>query len=276
MVSCNSGPSEPERPVIAVSILPQKYIVSTIVDTLADVHVIIPPGASPATWEATPSQMKDLGDAIVYFRIGHIGFEQAWISNIMDINPELPVVDLSTNLELRGIEYTHDDHKHHGVDPHIWMSARNMEVMSRKVFNELQKYFPDQKPLLRRNYSKLMLEIKTAGRYADKKLAGHAGESFLIFHPALGYFADAYGLEQLSIEYEGKEPSPAQMKEIIDEANAKGIKTIFVQMEFDKRNAEIIAKEIGGQVVVINPLSEAWPYEMENITNSLKKSFENE
>jgi zinc transport system substrate-binding protein len=276
LVSCGTGKKEPSGPVIAVSVVPQEYLVKSIIDTLADVVVMVPPGASPATWEATPSEMKSLADAMVYLRIGHIGFEQAWISNIKDINPDLRIVDLSANLPLRGIDYTHGEHSHRGVDPHIWMSPANMEMMARLVFSEMEKLFPENKPQLRRNYSKLMLEIKDANRFASTELAGHKGESFLIFHPSLGYYADAYGLTQMSIEYEGKEPSPAHMKEIIDMARFAEIKTIFVQQEFDIRNAEVIAKEIGAKIVQINPLSLDWPGEMKRITLSLKSSFDNE
>lgn len=276
LVSCNSGKKEPSGPVIAVSIIPQEYLVKSIIDTLAEVVVMVPPGASPATWEATPSEMKSLSDALVYFRIGHIGFEQAWISNIMDINPSLNVVDLSANIGLRGLEQTHGDHTHSGIDPHTWMSPANMEIMARNIFSVMQKLFPENKPQLRRNYSKLMLELKEANRFATEELAGYEGASFLIFHPSLGYYADAYGLTQMSIEYEGKEPSPAHMKEVIDMAREAGIKTIFVQKEFDVRNAEIIAQEIGARIVQIDPLSINWPDEIKNITVSLKSSFENE
>ncbi|RLD81338.1 MAG: zinc ABC transporter substrate-binding protein [Bacteroidetes bacterium] len=276
LVSCETEKKEPSGPVIAVSVVPQVYLVKSIIDTLADVVVMVPPGASPATWEATPSDMKSLGDALVYLRIGHIGFEQAWISNIMDINPDLRIVDLSANLPLRGIDYKHGDHSHRGVDPHTWMSPANMEVMARRIFGEMEKLFPENKPQLRRNYSKLMVEIKGANNFASRELAGHKGESFLIFHPSLGYYADAYELTQMSIEYEGKEPSPAHMKEVIDQARAAGIKTIFVQKEFDMRNAEIIAEEIGANVVQIDPLSIDWPAEMKRITLSLKSSFDNE
>ncbi len=116
-------------------------------------------------------------------------------------------------------------------------------------------------------------EIESVKAYAGIELSDFTGETFLIFHPSMGYFADDFGLTQLAIEYEGKEPSPAHLGRLIELANEKGIKTIFVQQEFDKRNAEIIAQEINGKVVEINPLSESWPEEIKNISLSLKKSF---
>jgi zinc transport system substrate-binding protein len=274
LVSCGTVSKKPQGPFIAVSVLPQKYLVKGIADTLAEVHVIIPPGASPATWEPSTSDMKDLGDALIYFRIGHIGFEQAWISDIMDLNPGLTVVDLSGNITLRGINYAHGDHRHHGVDPHTWMSAENMEIMARSIFVELQKIFPEHKAQLRNNYSDLMLEIKKSRQFAEEQLAEHKGRSFLVFHPSLGYLADDFELNQISIEFEGKEPSPSYLKELIDQTDSLRIKSIFVQEEFDMTNAEVIAREIDGKVIKIKPLSENWPEEYKKIVMSLKHSFE--
>lgn len=272
LVSCNSG-NESSKPLIAVSIVPQKYLVESIADTLVDVVVMVPPGASPATWEATPAQMQSLADALVYFRIGHIGFEKAWIAKIRELNPDIPMVDLSVDIQLLGIDYQHGDHSHTGIDPHIWMSPKNMETMARVVYGELQKLFPEQKDYLKGNYEKLMREIKETDAYAKRTMAPYKGKTFMIFHPALGYFANDYGLVQESIEYEGKEPSPAHMKEIIDIANNKDIRLIFVQQEFDKRNAQIVAEQIGGQIISINPLSENWPNEIKSICNNLVKNY---
>ncbi len=235
---------------------------------------MVPPGASPATWEATPAQMKSLGDALIYFRIGHIGFEKAWMAKAAEINPEMKITDLSENLTLRGMSYDHGDHSHSGIDPHVWMSPGNMEIMAEKVFDELLKLFPQHKEFLERNYSALLLEIEETGQFASDQLSAYKGETFLIFHPSLGYFADDYGLLQAAIENEGKEPSSAHMIKIIDMARSKGIKVIFVQQEFDRRNAEIIANEIEGQVIEFNPLSESWPDEIKNLSLSLKNSFQ--
>ena len=274
LFGCNNISEESGKPVIGLSILPQKYLVTSIADTLADVVVMVPPGASPATWEATPAQMKSLGDALIYFRIGHIGFEKAWMAKAAEINPEMKITDLSENLTLRGMSYSHGDHSHSGIDPHVWMSPGNMEIMAGKVFDELLKLFPQHKEFLEGNYSALLVEIEETGQFASDQLSAYKGETFLIFHPSLGYFADDYGLLQAAIENEGKEPSSAHMIKIIDMARSKGIKVIFVQQEFDRRNAEIIANEIEGQVIEFDPLSESWPDEIKNLSLSLKNSFQ--
>jgi zinc transport system substrate-binding protein len=272
--ACTSSNKVDNKPVVAVSILPQKYLVEAIADTLVKIVVMVPPGASPATWEATPAQMQSLDKALVYFRIGHIAFENAWLPKIHEIYPQLQIVDLSSEMTLRHIDFQHGDHNHTGVDPHNWMSPTKMEEMARKVYNELTQLFPEQKTYFRDNYSKLMLEIKGVGAYASRTLKPYEGKTFLIFHPSIGYLADEYGLIMESIELEGKEPSPAHMKEVIDLARDKDIKLIFVQQEFDKRNAQLISEEIGANIVTIDPLSENWARETKFICDQLKKSFQ--
>ena len=274
LISCNTAQKEPLKAVVAVSILPQKFLISSIADTLLDIVVMVPPGASPATWEATPAQMKSLSFAIAYFQIGHIGFEKAWMGRISELNDDMEVIDLSEGLELISIDYKHGDHSHRGTDPHTWMSPIRMEQMAKIVFIELIRLFPEHKDQFQLNYDNLIQEIRNVGIFANEHLAEFRGGDFLIFHPSLGYLAKDYGLNQHAIEFEGKEPSPAHMREIIDMAIKNEIKAIFVQAEFDKRNAMVIADEIGGIILDVNPLSEDWPAEMRTISSKLKGVLE--
>jgi zinc transport system substrate-binding protein len=266
--------SETTKPIVAVSILPQKYLVEAIADTLVNVVVMIPPGASPATWEATPRQMTALGDASVYLMIGHISFENAWMPNIKKLNEEMKVLDLSEGINLLGIEHRNGEHSHTGIDPHIWLSPERLALMAEKTYEVLKIILPENHEALRVNYDKLIEEIVSLDNFITEELSVYKGRTFLIFHPSLAYFANDYGLIQESIEFEGKEPSPAHMKEMIVLAREKDIKIIFVQQEFDIRNAQIIAKEIKGEVVQINPLAFDWPDELRNITIKLKNAFQ--
>jgi zinc transport system substrate-binding protein len=274
LISCNGERKVPSKPVVAVSILPQKYIITSIADTLLDVVVMVPPGASPATWEATPEQMKSLSYAQAYFRVGHIGFEKAWMDRISELNKQMEVIDLSEDLDLISIQYRHGDHSHTGTDPHTWMSADRMEQMARTSYINLVRLFPEYKKQFQINYEILISEIKSVGSIMSGQLSEYKGNNFLIFHPSLGYLAKDFGLHQHSIEFEGKEPSPGHLREIIDLARKNEIKLIFVQEEFDQRNAVVIAKEIGGSILIINPLAEDWPSEMKTISNHLKRVFE--
>lgn len=273
LISCSSEIKKPDKPVVAVTVLPQKYLISSIADTLLEVVVMVPPGASPATWEAKPAQMKMLSYADAYFKIGHIGFEKAWMEKIIDLNETMRIYDLSADLDLITVDYQHGDHSHKGTDPHTWMSPARMEQMARKVYTDLSLLYPDHKDQFRKNYTRLMREIKSVANHAKNELSNHGGKAFLIFHPSLSYLADDYNLIQISIEFEGKEPSPAHMKDIIERSRSRGIKTIFVQQEFDQRNAGIIAEELGASIIQLNPLSENWAAEIRSISSKLNKAL---
>jgi len=273
MIACGGEKKEQEKPAVAVSILPLKYLVTSIADTLIDVMVMVPPGAAPETWEPTAAQMLMLEKAELSFTIGHLSFEDQLLPGGAKKGEGPAVAALSEGLELIGMEYRHGDHTHRGVDPHIWMSPILMERMAGRVYEQLLLLLPGRESQLQENHEKLVAEIRETSRYAEKELAAFKGKSFFIFHPALGYFARDYGLEQVSVEYEGKEPTPAYLKEMIGLARSENAGIIFIQEEFDVRNATVIAKEIGGEVVRINPLNEDWPQEIINITDHLKNSF---
>jgi zinc transport system substrate-binding protein len=95
----------------------------------------------------------------------------------------------------------------------------------------------------------------------------------MIYHPNLAYMARDYGLEEIPVEFEGKEPSPSRMKELIDRARNEHLRTIFVQREFDLKNAKAIAGEIDAHIVLIDPLSENWQRSTMEIIDALHDSF---
>ncbi|BAX80713.1 metal ABC transporter solute-binding protein, Zn/Mn family [Labilibaculum antarcticum] len=271
IISCQSGKIEKETNLISVSILPQKYFIERIAGDDFKVNVLIPPGASPATYEPTPMQMKDVAKSIAYFRIGHIPFETVWLNNLVEGAGEIKVVDLSKGIELiKGIE-KHGDHVHEGgIDPHIWSSLKSVKIISRNLFQELVKLAPNKKEVYEKNYRKFLSELDEMDQFAETSLSHKKGMSFMIFHPALTYLARDYGLHQISVELDGKEPSPAHMKHLVEEAKRLEIKQVFVQKQFNVENAKAIVFEINGEVVLIDPLTEDWLNEMKRIINILK------
>ncbi|MBD9179266.1 MAG: ABC transporter substrate-binding protein, partial [Odoribacter splanchnicus] len=154
---------------------------------------------------------------------------------------------------------------HEGVDPHIWLSPRYARDMASTVLKVLSEQYPEQQEQFARNYQGLLAEIDAVATQADSVLSGKQHKSFLIYHPALTYFAKDYGMEQISIEDEGKEPNPTHLKKIIDSAKEKDIRIIFIQSQFDVNNAKSIAKEIGATVIPIDPLNENWTAEMNRL-----------
>ncbi len=274
-VSCRTKDVSTDKPVISVSIIPQKYFLEQLAGDLVEVQVMIPPGASPATFEPNLSQMGTLHRSVLYLRIGYIGFEQSWMEKLSGINPAMKIADLSEGVETiqgtRQEESDHRGHTHEGTDPHIWMSTINARIIARNIQNELLLLFPDKQELLQNRFDRfsLMLDslhLEIAGRLEDLE-----NREFMIYHPALSYFAREFELEQIPLEIEGKAPSPTHFREITDLAIRNRISTIFIQKQFDRENAEVLAREIGAEIVQFDPLDLQWRNQMLYIAEQLNR-----
>ncbi|MDR1937787.1 MAG: zinc ABC transporter substrate-binding protein [Tannerellaceae bacterium] len=261
-----------EGNLIAVTIEPQRYFAEKIAGDKFTVHTVVPAGQSPEMYDPAPQQMVRIGRSRAYLQIGHIGFEQAWMQHIRDNNPGMQVFDLSEGFALI-TEHEEEEglHSHHpgGVDPHIWScigGARAIAENTLKAFIALDK---DNEPYYRENYAKLRAEIDETEAVIRQKLSPLANRAFIIYHPSLTYFANEFDLLQLCIETDGKEPSPAQLKELVDMAREHHANVAFVQQEFDRKNAERMAEETGCRLVTINPQNYQWSKELIAIANAL-------
>lgn len=270
-----------EKPVITVTLEPQRYFTEAIAGDKYTVVSMVPKGSSPETYDPVPQQLVSLGDSKAYFRIGYIGFEQAWMDRLMNNAPHIQVFDTSKGIDLilndneHGNGYhDHEGHNHpghsHAVEPHIWNSTANALILAGNTYKALCTLDKANELYYRNRYDSLYQRIQQTDSLIRQQLsAPDAAKSFMIYHPALSYFARDYGLHQISIEEGGKEPSPAHLKELIDLCKAEDVRVIFVQPEFDKRNAETIAQQTGTKVVPINPLSYDWETEMLNVAKAL-------
>ena len=265
-----------QKQTITVSILPQKFFVEQIAGNKFPVNVMLPPGASPADYEPTTKQIKDLSNSTIYFYIGHLGFEKAWMKKFNETVKDIDYVSCSRGIDLLRAdaepEGVNDQHKH-GTDPHIWTSPENVKTISKTICSSLSEKFPDMADEFEKNLNVFVSKIDTLDNYIRINLADSVRHSFMIFHPSMGYYARDYNLEQLSIEFEGKSPSTAHLKKMVDLARAKNIQTIFVQAQFETAKAEVVAKEIDAEVVQIDPLAEDWVNEMYSITDYMQKAL---
>lgn len=279
--ACKSPKTEKinEKDTITVSILPQKYFVEKIAGDHFNINVMIPPGASPVTYEPTPVQMKELSNSFVYFKIGYIEFEKSWMGKITSINPQMQVIDISKNVNLikpkqeHDADNNHEEHQHYGVDPHIWTSPKEVKNQVELIYNFLAKEKSKYKNEFENNYNAFIQEIDSLDNYLTKALSPYKNQRFLIFHPALSYIARDYGLTQISIEIDGKEPTPANIMKIIDLAKKENIKIVFVQKQFSTHNAEVIARETNSKVVKIDPLDYNWLESIKFIANEIVNSY---
>ena len=212
------------KPVISVSILPQKYFVEKIAGDNFKINVLIPPGASPATYDPTPAQIVELAKSKIYFKIGHIEFEKNWLDKISIEYPELNIIDNSVGIDLLENKDSGSDHDHHHgfIEPHTWMSPQNANIIASSIYEALLKLDKENESFYTNNYHLFISEIDSLNRRLSMQLQDIPSRSFIIYHPALTYFAEAYNLNQIPIEKEGKSPSAFHIKQIIDVAKKYG------------------------------------------------------
>ena len=268
--ACKPSAQSEQKPTITVTLEPLRYFTEAIAGDQYEIVSMVPKGSSPETYDPTPQQLVALNKSQAYFRIGHIGFEQTWMDRLASNSPQLKFFDTSEGIDLiRTAGHQHGDHYHAGgVEPHVWNSANNAIILAENIYQALCKLDSPNQTYYKERLDSLKLTIQETDK-TIRKLLQKADRTFLIYHPALSYFARDYGLKQVSIEEEGKEPSPAQLKTLIETCRKENIHVIFVQQEFDVRNAQLIADELGVTIIPINPLSYDWPTEMINVAKAL-------
>lgn len=269
--ACGNTTQKSEKPILTVTLEPLRYFTEAIAGDNYEVVSMVPKGSSPESYDPTPQQLVNLSKSQAYFRIGYIGFEQAWMKKLEANCPNMKVFDTSKGIDLiRDKGHWHGDHFHEGgVEPHVWNSTQNALIIADNIYQALCELDSTHQE----DYQKRLDVLKQTIRQTDanvRTLVENADSTFLIYHPALSYFARDYGLKQVSIEEGGKEPSPAQLKTLIETCRNEKVHTIFVQQEFDQRNAQLIANELGVNIVSINPLSYDWVKEMIRIAEALK------
>jgi zinc transport system substrate-binding protein len=257
---------------VCVSILPQAFFVQKIAGDLVDIEVLVKPGASPATYAPKPSQLKRISDASIYFTIG-VAFEKNWLPRFGSINDKMKLIDTTKEIEKISMlqhAHKHDEHSHKGLDPHVWLDPILVASQVKIITQTLVKEDSKNSKIYQKNEQKFTKELKEIDTKIKKIISNVKQKEFIVFHPSFGYFAKRYGLEQVAIEKEGKEPSVKYIKKVIDFAKEHQIKRVFVAPQFSQKSAKQIAKQIGGSVQSINPLAKKWD---ENILN-IAKSFE--
>lgn len=251
---------------LIVTIEPQKAIVKAIAGDDYNVVTLMPAGANHESYEPTPQDIAKLGEADLYFSLGLLDFEKGWVNRFSEQFPDLKIINTSGKSSLLGghvheqEEVMHqEDDNHHGTDPHIWLSFRECKNMALIIRDALIQANPEKSDLFGKNYLSFCRMADSADSAVKEMLSESRHRSFLIYHPALGYFARDYNLHQIAIEDEGKEPSVAHIQQIVELAKREKMKFILVSREFDTRNAETIARETGARIVIFNPMAVDFP-----------------
>ena len=270
-----SGSTLAGEPIpVFVSIPPQKYFVEKIGGSLVQVSVMVPPGANPHIYEPRPTQMTALAKTKIYFAIG-VTFETVWLPKFAKLNPQMRIVHIDKGIDkMAMVAHHHEEEEVPGdkdsaksasleespgtLDPHVWVAPPEVRIIARNIQEALAEIDPSNSGIYQSNLETFLKEIDRLDKDLTEVFKGKKGLKFMVYHPAWGYFARAYGLEQVPVEIEGKEPKPGQLKGLITQSKKDGIKVIFVQPQFSTKSAETIAKAIGGQVIAADNLREDW------------------
>lgn len=273
------GGDAPTKPLLAVSIEPQRKMLEELAGDRFEVVSVMPAGANPETYDPPMSTRAKIADAKAYFTVGHLPFEQT-------VAPGLPKIDTSvgimpvTGTHSHGHEHDHahehshaHDHAHahdHGdADPHVWTSLRNAKAMTYIMMTSLVEADPTNAETYRSNFARMAHRYDSLDNVVAERLAG--GGAFAVWHPSLSYFARDYGLRQIAVGQESKEMPIGRLKEVIDAAKANKVKVFFFQKEYDSRQAENVNKEIGSRIVNINPLAYDWEEQIMIAADELSK-----
>ncbi len=263
---------------VTVSIVPQKYFVQKVGGDLVEVAVMVRPGASPATYEPRPAQMAALSRSRIYFAVG-VPFEEVWLPKIAAASRNMKVVHTEAGVErvamaAHGFGPRIEEGRHGPLDPHIWLSPPLVKIQAQTIFEALAETDPERRSFYEKNFKAFEAELEALDselKAAFEKLGER--NHLLVFHPAWGYFADAYGLKQVPVESEGKAPSPKDLKALIEQARRLKVKVVFVQPQFSTKSAEIIAQAVGGRVVPIDPLAENWAENLRRAALIIRKEL---
>ena len=252
VTSCKSRIKDNKQ--ISISVLPQKYLVKRISKDYLKINTLIGKGMDPANSGISPNKMALLLDSKLYFAIGNLPFEISQILPTIKNKKTIKIIKQKDDFGIKDNE-----------NPHIWMSPSKAKIMAKNILDNLSKEYPKEKINFTVNYESLIKDINTTDSIARQVFSSKKNNTFIIYHPALSYFAQDYGLNQIAIEKDGKEPDPMYLKDIINTIKAKNINFILVQAQFDKTKANTIAKETECKVIVINPLAEDWLSEINRI-----------
>jgi zinc transport system substrate-binding protein len=241
---------------------------------------MVRPGASPHEYEPSPQQMAALARSKAYFTIG-VEFEQAWLPRFRKAAKDLAVVNTIVGIERlkmaepKHVGHAHAHHDHGGADPHVWLAPTLVRIQAMNIRDALIRLDPARAADYHRNYEAFARDINRVDEAIMAALTSAPPErrKFLVFHPAWGYFARAYGLTELAIEVDGKEPGPRQLAAVIDIARKEGIGVIFVQPQFSRRSAETVAQALSARIATLDPLAEDWSANLETAARALGEAL---
>ena len=267
------------KPIVTTTIMPTKFFIEQIAGDELEINVMVPSSADPHTFEPKPSQMKMLEKSDLYFEVG-VEFDEIWLKKIAPDFKNVKFIKTQNGIEKIAMNSHHDhdhehekDHDHGNLDPHIWLDPILVKTQSKNILNALCETYGEKCEKFNANFYAFEKKLDELDEFAKAKLKDLKEAKFIVYHPSWGYFATRYDLEQIAIEIEGKEPKPADLAKLIEEAKEEGVKVIFVSPQFSKKAALAIASASGANVEEIDHLSGDWLNEMKKTIEIISKSL---
>jgi zinc transport system substrate-binding protein len=280
-----------DRSSIAVSILPQAWLVAQIGGSHVEVTTLIEPGGRPETYQPTDAQVSRVMRTDVYFYINAVFESGPWFGALKQ-SGRVRLVDVCQDITPRWMgphpddrkrqavegddahDHEHDGHSHTGRDPHVWLTPKLLKTQAQTVARVLAELDPANKDDYIRNLGSLEASLDELDEEIRLLLDPHKGRAFFVFHPAWGYFADEYGLRQVPIEVAGKDPSDHELTQLQQMAQAEGARVIFVQPQVHSRSADAVANAIGSRVVVLDPLAKDVAENLLRVAQAIADSYQ--
>ncbi|MGB9937124.1 MAG: metal ABC transporter solute-binding protein, Zn/Mn family [Methanobacterium sp.] len=257
---------------VIVSIPPEAEFVEKVGGNKVKVTTMVPKGSNPHTYEPLPEQLKEVSNARIYFQVGSgLEFENVWMDNLKETNKNMLVVNCSDGITFIPNQENDEHQSENQYDAHVWVSPRNAKIMVENIYQNLSKLDPANEGYYRINKDKYLAELNNTDKNINKSLENEKNRKILVYHPAWGYFCRDYNLTQISIEKDGKEPTPQGMSSLVEQAKKENIKVIFISSQYNSNSANAVASEIGGQVVYIDDLDKNY---LQNI-NKVAEAFKN-
>ncbi|MEE9459835.1 MAG: zinc ABC transporter substrate-binding protein [Candidatus Bathyarchaeia archaeon] len=263
-----------EKPRVVVTILPQAEFIEKIAGDKVSITTMVPPGASPHTYEPRPSQMKEVTKAEMFAKVGTgLDFELVWMPKIIETNPNILIVNSSEGIHLIEMGAHDNEYQLGGKDPHVWLSPKKAIIMVENLYEGLVKIDPDNKEYYTKNKDVYINSLKELDSTIMQTFSGLKTKKFMVYHDSWGYLAYDYGLEQIPIQKEGKEPTPEGIATLIDQARENNITIIFASPEFEIQTAKTISEEIDGTVILISPLAKDYIENLKRMSDEISKSL---
>ncbi|MCK9279759.1 MAG: zinc ABC transporter substrate-binding protein [Melioribacteraceae bacterium] len=246
---------------VSVTILPYADFVNRIGGKFVEVNTLVPPGASPESYEPEPLKLIELGKSDAYLLTSSIlGFENSLTNKIKSENKNFALIDLS-----KGIKIIDNN-------PHVWLGIKEVRIISENICDYLVSKMPEEKEYFLTNKSKFITQLDSADNFIKNIVEQMENKAMLVYHPAWGYFANDYGLEEIAIEKDGNNPKASDIAKLIDKARVLKIKTVFMEKQFDSSPAKTIADEIGAKIEFIDPVPTDFIKNLYDIAEKLKRS----